>query len=256
MFKKFSILILIPICLMMSSVSFADNLTADPQPSEVVTKYRIDLNGEILNAEIRAAEGTQVQLYYNIDHLPDGKYLAFAAAGNNEGDWSEWSESLEFYRGIPTPQNINLFCGIEVEPTPAKISQQDWKILNVSSESTQYERFGWMAIDGDLSTHWLADTVAIYPHEIQIDLGRTYQISGFYHTARIEGTWTVSADIKEYAFRISLDGVNWTEVSAGVMTEQLVEFTPQAARYVSLVAVSELNNTTRVAVAEINILGY
>jgi len=258
MFKNF--FILVTILLFMGSVSSADYLTADPQSGDVVKKYRIELNGETLDAEIRTIGEGQVQLYYNADHLSDGKYVAAVAAGNDEGAWSKWGESLEFYRGIPTPQNIYLFCGIEEEVEPSKLSQADWKIFHVSSEDTNNGKYARLVIDGDVNTHW--GSGAGHPHEIQIDLGTTYTVSGFYYTARQdEGTsWDWSGTILAYTFYVSMDGVNWDEVTTGELTktrdEQFAPFLARAARYISLVALSEADGGAKATISELNILGY
>lgn len=95
------------------AVVSADYLTVDPQPSEAVTSYGVKINDEVFPAEIEAVEGNQVRLYYNVDHLVDGRYSVFARAGNDTGGLSDWSEELIFYRGVPTPQNIGLYCVTE-----------------------------------------------------------------------------------------------------------------------------------------------
>ncbi|MCK5025624.1 MAG: discoidin domain-containing protein [Nanoarchaeota archaeon] len=252
MFKKS--FILITILLFMGSVSSADYLTADPQSGDAVKKYRIELNGEILDADIRTAGENQVQLYYNVDHLLDGKYLVSASSGN-ETEWSEWSESFEFYRGIPTPQNIYLFCGIEEVEEPVKLSQVAFEIAYVSSEDTDNNRFAYLAIDGDVTTFWRGTKA---PHEIQIDLGATYTVSGFYYLARQDTLWTGA--IKKFAFYGSLDGNSWEELSTGelmkIRDEQLIEFPAQVVRYVRLLSLSEVDGGTNATISELNILGY
>lgn len=40
------------IMLMFAAIVSANYLTADPQPSEMVTKYQIKLNGEIIPADL------------------------------------------------------------------------------------------------------------------------------------------------------------------------------------------------------------
>lgn len=246
---------LVPILLMVGSVSFADYLTADPQTGDV-TKYRVELNGEIMPADIENAGPDQVQLYYNIDHLPDGRHIAAAAAGNDKGEWSDWSETLAFYRGVPTPENIYLYCGMEEPKVPIKLSQDNWAIAYVSSEDSEKGKFARLAIDGNLATYWRTDIN--YPHEIQIDLGKTYMISGFYYTARQDEKW--NGTIQEFTFHGSLDGNSWVELSFGELVktrdEQLVEFSSQSVRYVSLMALTEVDGGLRTVISEFNILGY
>lgn len=257
MLKKVSILF-VSIWLMLGSVSSADHLTADPQSGDV-TKYRVELNGEVLPADIENVGSDQVQLYYNIDHLQDGRHDVAASAGNDGGEWSDWSETLAFYRGVPTPENIYLFCGgVVEEPSedPVRISRDNWKIVYVSSEDSEKGKFARLAIDGNINTYWRTDVN--YPHEIQIDLGKTYHISGFYYLARQDERW--NGTIKEFTLYGSMDGESWSELAFGELAktrdEQLVEFDSQNVRYVSLTALSEVDGGTRTTCSEFNILGY
>ena len=256
MFKKISI-VSIMMGLLMVSTGFADYLTADPQSGDV-TKYRIELNGEVLPADIENV-GNQVQLYYNIDHLSDGRYTAAASAGNEE-EWSGWSDSIAFYRGVPTPENIYLYCGVEDPPEeltePIRLSRSNWEITYVSSEDSEKGKFARLAIDGNINTYWRTDVN--YPHEIQIDLGEIYHISGFYLLARQDEKW--NGTIKEFTFYGSIDGISWSELAFGELSktkdEQLVEFPSQDVRYVSLTAISEVDGGLRAVCSELNILGY
>lgn len=256
MFRKISI-VLAMVWVLAGSTSFADYLTADPQ-SDDVKKYRIELNGEILQADIDYVSPDLVQLRYDLDHLGDGRHLVAASAGNHEGEWSAWSDTLEFYRGVPTPQNIHLFCGTEVLPVqdPIKLSQDNWKVVYASSEDSGKGKFARLAIDGRPDTYWRTDID--YPHEIQIDLGEVYHISGFYYLARQDEKW--NGTIQEYAFYGSLDGQSWTELCFGELEktreEQLEEFLSQEVRYVSLQALSEVDGGLRTVISELNILGY
>lgn len=253
------IITIITVVMSLSVAAFvgADHLTADPQSGDVVTKYRIELNGEILDAEIETVSETQVKLYYNVDHLRDGKHVASAAAGNDKGEWSKWSESLEFYRGMPTPQNIGIYREIEGEE-PKRLSRDGWKIIHVSSEDVESGKVGTLAIDENINTYWRTSSDKTHPHEIQIDLGKTYTITGFYYLARQDERWY--GVIKKYIFYISSDGSNWVEVSSGELAktrdEQLIEVPPQTGRYISLVALSDMEDGIRTTVAELNVLGY
>jgi len=85
----------------------------------------------------------------------------------------------------------------------------------------------------------------------------TYQISGFFYLPRQDSNW--NGTIKNFVFYVSRDGKEWTEVASGGFTrtkdEQFVGFTPVAARYVSLVSLSEVNGGGGATIAGINILG-
>lgn len=240
------------------AVVMADYLTADPQLAEVVTKYKIKLDDKVLPAGIEKVGEDRVRLYYNIDHLSNGKYNVVAAAGNDKGEWSSWSKELEFYRGVPTPQTISLYC---VGEEPIRISRENWKVYYMSSYEPS--KHGSLVFDGDVNTQWhsswtTTDSDTKHPHEIQIELGRKYTVSGFYILPRQDRSW--NGTISEYKFYVSLDGIEWVEVASGkllkVRTEQFVEFDSIVAKYISLVALSEVNGGPWATVAEINILGY
>jgi len=169
--KQLLVIILSLIFILPASARY---LTCDPQPSDTVTRYRVDLNGDVLPAGIETVGEDQVRIHYNIDHLGNGKYIVSAQAGNDEGEWSEFSNVLEFYRGVPTPQDIGLYC---VGEEPARIPQKDWSVYYVSSEEIGDKRLlAANAFDGNPKTQWhtswlTSDPNTSHPHEIQIDLG-------------------------------------------------------------------------------------
>lgn len=255
--KKILGAIMVGLFLSVASVA-AEYLTCDPQDAGSVTKYKVKLDGKTFEAGIEKVGETQVRLYYNLDGLVDGKYVVAAAAGNDRGAWSVWSDVLEFCLGAPTPQNIGLYCMSK----PKRISQKDWKIYHVSSEAVKHGHVAKLAIDGDKSTQWHSlwtiDGVAQrHPHEIQIDLGSTYNICGFQYLPRQDKSW--NGGIKKYIFCVSENGLDWKEVLSGELAktkdEQSVEFDQHSARYVSMVALSEINGNEWTAIAELNVLG-
>lgn len=236
----------------------AEHLTCDPQPKIVVTKYQIDLNGKTFPVDIENVGENQVRIYYNIDHLDNGKHVVSAQAGNDKGEWSLPSNVLEFYRGVPTPQNIGLYC---IDEKPIRVSQENWKMYYTSS--CEPLNYGSLAFDGDMNTQWIStwtttDPDTKHPHEIQIELGRQYTISGFYILPRQDRSW--NGTIAKYKFYASPDGIEWVEIASGkllkIKKEQFVKLAPVAAKYISLVALSEVNGGPWVAVAELNVLGY
>jgi hypothetical protein len=247
-FALLSLFFVLPVC--------ADYLTCDPQPKDMVTKYQIDLNGEILSASVEAVNADQVRIHYNIDHLSDGKYIVTAQAGNDEGEWSSWSEELKFYCGVPTPQNIGLYCASE---ELKRIPQDTLSLYYFSSEEiVKANKPALNVLDGSKDTIWVSDWSKVHPHEIQIDFGRVCQVSGMYVLPRQDsGTWGA---IKNYEIYVSTDEIDWVKVKSGVFlfnkNEQLAEFGITVAKYISLVCLSEHSGSRKASIAEINILGY
>jgi regulator of extracellular matrix RemA (YlzA/DUF370 family) len=152
---------------------------------------------------------------------------------------------------------------VTVEVTVASpIPQAGWTLVSVDSEETiQEDGAGINAIDGNPATMWhtewgLADPPP--PHEIQIDLGAVYEVSGFRYLPRQDGI--VNGRIGQFEFYVSVDGVNWgSPVSEGTFandaTEKDVLISRTTGRYVRLVALTEANGNPWTSMAELNVLG-
>src|SRR5208283_2438223 len=98
------------------------------------------------------------------------------------------------------------------------IPQSGWSLLSVDSQETVCGNYGAVnSFDGNPATFWHTQwcpSTASLPHDIQINLGATYNISGFEYLPRQDGCshgW-----ISQYQFYVSTDGVNWgTPVASG-----------------------------------------
>jgi len=253
--KKFFLAVCVILSILFfSSYSMADYLTADPQPADEVTKYKVQINGEEFPADIESAGDGLVKIYYDIDYLASGDYVAFAAAGNDNGDWSVWSESLEFTIVKPpsppaTPQNLELITDVV---NLEKLSQDGFTISHVSSQ----RKPGLQAIDGDINTLWVSGMGVVLPHEIQINLGKTYHVGGLFCYPR-QDSYTRGL-VGDYEIYTSIDANEWVMVASGTMTntrdEKLIAFDVRQAMYISFVALSGVFDSA--SIAEINILGY
>jgi len=140
-----------------------------------------------------------------------------------------------------------------------RIPQETLSLYYFSSEEViKTNKPASSVLDGEKGTLWVPDWNTSHPHELQIDLGRVYRVSGVYVLPRQDsGTWGA---IKDYEIYVSIDALNWVKVKTGVFffnkDEQLAEFDVVAAKYVSLVCLSEHSGERRASVAEINVLGY
>ncbi len=131
------------------------------------------------------------------------------------------------------------------------LAPSGWKALKTSSGD------GEKAIDGDFQSSW-QNQGGSYPHEIQVDMGKTISINGFSYTPRKNG-----GIIYTYAFYLSQDGQQWGEpVAKGSFanilnnpvkqTVKLVK--PASARYFRLVAIAPADEKdSRAAAAEIGV---
>ena len=119
--------------------------------------------------------------------------------------------------------------------------KSNWKVVYVDSYEAGNE--GRKVLDGNEGTYWHTEWSTQepkYPHEIQIDLGASYEMAGFVLGNRRDGSNGV---IKAYELYLSDDGKNWGQpVNYGelVMTSKVeVRFEKhKQGRYVRLVALS------------------
>jgi|GEM_PF-475013 len=153
------------------------------------------------------------------------------------------------------------------------IPQTGWSLKFVDSQETSCGVYpATYSFDGNNSTFWhtqFCPSSTPLPHEIQINLGASYNISGFRYLPRQDGS--PNGSISQYEFYVSVDGVNWgAPVSTGslnygvpipppnVVTTSLpavqVLFTTITGQYVRLRALSEVNGLPYTSMAELSIL--
>jgi peptidoglycan/xylan/chitin deacetylase (PgdA/CDA1 family) len=138
-----------------------------------------------------------------------------------------------------------------------------WSLNYVDSQETAAEDGRAVnAFDGNPATFWhtqWSSSSPATPHEIQIDLGASYNIGGFRYLPRQDGE--VNGTIAKYEFYVSQDGTTWgsavaTGTFAGNASEKEVTFSGVNARYVRLRAVTEVNGNPWTSVAELKVLAF
>jgi hypothetical protein len=91
------------------------------------------------------------------------------------------------------------------------IDSNSWTVVYTDSEwSTDY--LGEFAIDGDPASIWHTASGVPYPHEIQVDLGAEYSVSGIGILPRQSPT---NAKVKEHEIFLSNDGITWLVQGGG-----------------------------------------
>jgi hypothetical protein len=141
-----------------------------------------------------------------------------------------------------------------------KSAQRGIASIKSSSEEPGYEAGD--AVDGDPATFWHSTwsgyDVPQPPHDLLIELNAPLKCSGFSVLPRQDGNrngW-----IKDYAFHVSNDGVNWGgPVAKGTFAAdrnlKTVRFpAPVTARFVKLVALSGHTKTPFASLAEFNLI--
>jgi beta-galactosidase len=134
-----------------------------------------------------------------------------------------------------------------------------WKVVATSSfEPGEGEPAN--AIDGDSSTFWhtrWSSTEARPPHWLILDLGKPTRVARLVYTARSESE---NGRIRSYEIYLSDDGNTWGEPVAtgqfrGTADPQTITLKqPVTAKFLKLVALSEIRNRAWATIAELEVL--
>jgi hypothetical protein len=146
-------------------------------------------------------------------------------------------------------------------PAPA-IPQASWTLHFVDSQEANVGGYAATnAFDGDPATMWATEWLLGEPpppHDLQINLGGVFDVSGFRYLPRQDGQ--SEGRIGQYQFYVSMDGANWgtavaSQMLANVGTEQQVLFSTKRGQYIRLRAMTEVAGDPWTTVAELNVLG-
>jgi pectate lyase len=149
----------------------------------------------------------------------------------------------------------------DAQGTLVLVPQSAMRVSYVDSQETAAGNFAASnSVDGSASTFWNSQFTPYQvpvPHDVRIDLGGTYPVSGFRHLPRQDGY--THGRIAGYEFYVSADGISWgTPVVAGTLanisTQQQITFTTKSGRYVRLRALSEVAGRPFTSLAELNVL--
>jgi len=171
-----------------------------------------------------------------------------------------YSYRMVAYNSIGASEYSNIATAV-TQSGLGVLPQGNWTLRYVDSEEKVGENGAAInAFDGKVNTLWHTRWQGAspkHPHEIQIDLGQNYSIAGFLYLTRQDGNY--NGTIADYEFYTSTDGTNWGEPAAAgkwpkSFSEKRVTFEERKARYVRLVAKSEVNNNAWTCVAELNVL--
>jgi len=167
--------------------------------------------------------------------IPDGSGAKFFSSGGEDfyaiSTTTTFSNSAAHDWGfalIPedqlSPQITLVSLAPGIDPTENgcnnlnEINQSTWNVLNVSSEETVDEFApATQAFDGDDDTYWHTEygtSTPTHPHDLQIDLGATYNVGGFRYTPRVNCT----TNTNNYT---QTSNVNISATSTGTYTSQM-----------------------------------
>ena len=138
------------------------------------------------------------------------------------------------------------------------VPKNKWKIIHVDSEEVTDGPVRNL-IDGDQSTFWHTQWMnksPKHPHEVQIDLGATYELSGFIYVPRQGQS---NGRIAKYEFFVSNDSSSWGSPQikgrfSDSSSTQTVSFNKTVkGRFIRLVVLSEISGKPWTSVAELGV---
>lgn len=216
-----------------------------------IAKYEFYLSSDGVNWGGAVATGT----FSNNSSL---KQITFAA---KSGQYLRL-RALSEVNGNPWTSAAEINVTGTSQTSSANIPHTGWSLKYADSqELTGQNGAAANAFDGNTSTMWhtqWSSATPAYPHEIQINLGRSYSIDSFSYLPRQDGM--TNGTIAQYEFYLSSDGVNWgTAVATGTFANttllKQVPLTAKSGQYIRLRALSEVNGNPWASVSEINLTG-
>ncbi|MFQ5807523.1 MAG: discoidin domain-containing protein, partial [Phycisphaerae bacterium] len=174
-----------------------------------------------------------------------------------------YTEPFDFADG-GTVRAVALGEGLIPSPISSEtygllIPRSEVKVIYADSEHPG-EGEAYKAIDGRPDTYWHSKWgrgEPKHPHELRIDLGGQYELTGFTYLPRQDSR---NGRIADYELYLSADGKNWSlPASTGrfpnTAERQTVMFDrPIAARFIRLVARSEVAGHAWTSVAELDVI--
>ena len=232
-----------------------------PAPELCSTGYCLAGDGEYLIYQSNM-DGATFEL-----QIPDGDY---------DYEWfnpktHEVVESgiKQFSAGVtiipPINNDMVLYLIInETEESPEAsnmIPSGNMSIVYVDSEEAARGHLGKNILDGNPNTMWHTEWVSIdpkHPHEIQLDLGAEYNVTGIQYQHRQDSN--VNGTIKDFELYVSSDVNDWgVQVASGQLLESkqlhTLNFDDKTGRYLKLVALSEVNGKPWASLAELQVIG-
>lgn len=132
------------------------------------------------------------------------------------------------------------------------ISRKSWKISGIDDDKVT------RVIDGDPATAWYQAADKKLPADIDIDMGKTENVSGFRY---LPGQGSTEGIITHYQFCVSEDNKEWKVVDEGEFSNiknnplwQIKEFIPVKARYIRLRALRNSHQNDAAGYAELDII--
>lgn len=150
---------------------------------------------------------------------------------------------------------------IKAEFVPEPVDNKGWKIVSVSSQESAAENGkAENMLDGDPSTIWhtrWSSGSDSHPHNVVVQFDTIYEVTKICYLPRQS---SANGRIKNFEYYLSKTNGDWGDaVKTGIWEngagEKQEEITPQKAKYLKLVAKSEVNGEKFASGAELTIFG-
>lgn len=233
-----------------SAVAYPDSLIAElDENNQVKLAWKDNSDNEIAFIIQRAQAGA----FEQIGTVSSGQTSYIDMQLPASGDYTYRVKAINSTES----SNYSNYAVVTILPE-GEVSKKNWTLVIVDSEETNYEAS--KAFDDDASTMWHTQWTVTpkpdYPHTLIIDMHETLTLHGFSYLPRQDNQW--NGTIRDYEFYVSTDNSNWTKVASGSWAQtkgsKEVDFSsPQQARYLKLVAISEVTGSVYASCAELSV---
>jgi hypothetical protein len=217
-----------------------------------VAQYRIYVSADGVTWGQPVASGTfarNAQKKQALFPVRRGQYVRFEALSEVNGN--PWTSAAEI-RVLAVPAVAPALQ--EIPPSQMSVALAD------SEEVVGEDGSADNVLDGRPDTIWHTEWWAgspAHPHTLVLDLGGTYAVWGLTYLPRQDGS--LNGTVAQYRIYVSADGVTWGQpVASGTFaadaTRKEVTFQGRLGRFVSFVALSEVNGNPWTSAAEIRVL--
>ena len=172
-------------------------------------------------------------------------------------------DAKRYERPVQTDGKVNVKA-IAYDPISKKssavavekfdISRKGWKIFGINDDKVN------RVIDGDPATAWYREHDKKLPVDIDIDMGKTENVSGFRYLPGQGGTEGI---VTHYQFYVSEDSKEWKIADEGEFSNiknnplwQVKEFKPVKARYIRLRALHNTQQNDAAGYAELDVITH
>jgi len=182
------------------------------------------------------------------------------AAGTYSVTLTVTKSGLTYSKTIPDMITVTTCPSIDDCNNPAELPKNIWQLVYADSQEPGNQAS--KSFDGNTNSFWhtkWSSGSPPYPHEIQINMGKTYQVQKFIYLTRQDGS--ENGRIKDFELYISDTTNDWgLPVHTGSFTntsapQTITLASPKTGRYFRLKALSEVNGNPWASAAEFTVVG-